>query len=172
MSTVDDAGVTSTFSGCVSMEFAKVSISGGIVAEKKRVCRFAGNSFNMRRISCMNPMSSIRSASSNTKNSSAFRLMKPWLTRSCSRPGVATSICTPRFSSSVCGFCPTPPKMTACLSPVYLPYALKDSPICMANSRVGVRMSALILCGYPFYTTLQDRDGKCGGFACSGLSTS
>lgn len=76
---------------------------------------------------------------------SAFRLMKPWLTRSCSRPGVATSICTPRFSSSVCGFCPTPPKMTACLSPVYLPYALKDSPICMANSRVGVRMSALIL---------------------------
>ena len=104
MSTVDDAGVTSTFSGCVSMEFAKVSISGGIVAEKKRVCRFAGNNFNMRRISCMNPMSSIRSASSNTKNSSAFRLMKPWLTRSCSRPGVATSICTPRFSSSVCGF--------------------------------------------------------------------
>ena len=145
MSTVDDAGVTSTFSGDVSMVFAKVSISGGIVAEKKRVCRFAGNSFNMRRISCMNPMSNIRSASSKTKNSSAFRLMKPWLTRSCSRPGVATSICTPRLSSSVCGFCPTPPKMTACLNPVYLPYALKHSPICMASSRVGVRMSALIL---------------------------
>lgn len=33
----------------------------------------------------------------------------------------------------------------ACLSPVYLPYALKHSPICMASSRVGVRMSALIL---------------------------
>ena len=37
VSTVDETGVTSTFSGWVSMEFASFSISGGMVAEKNKV---------------------------------------------------------------------------------------------------------------------------------------
>lgn len=36
MSTVEEAGVTSTFSGLVNIEFANVSISGGMVAEKTK----------------------------------------------------------------------------------------------------------------------------------------
>ena len=67
VSTVDEAGVTSTFSGEVRMELANFSISGGIVAEKKSVCRLAGISFNTRFISCIKPISNIRSASSSTK---------------------------------------------------------------------------------------------------------
>ncbi len=35
VSTVDETGVTSTFSGDVRIEFANFSISGGMVAEKK-----------------------------------------------------------------------------------------------------------------------------------------
>ena len=77
VSTVEDAGVTSTFSGSVSIELAKVSISGGIVAEKKSVCRFAGRSFSMRLMSWIKPMSSIRSASSKTKKSRVLSEMNP-----------------------------------------------------------------------------------------------
>ena len=144
VSTVEDAGVTSTFSGSVSIELAKVSISGGIVAEKKSVCRFAGRSFSMRLMSWIKPMSSIRSASSKTKKSRVLSEMNPWVIKSNKRPGVATKICTPLRNASVWGFWPTPPNITACFSPVYRPYASKHSPIWMASSRVGVSINAFI----------------------------
>ena len=92
MSTVEEAGVTSTFSGLVNIEFANVSISGGMVAEKNKVCLRAGSSFRMRLMSWINPMSSIRSASSNTKKSSELREINPCDIKSNNLPGVATSI--------------------------------------------------------------------------------
>ena len=45
VSTVDETGVTSTFSGDVRIEFANFSISGGMVAEKKKCLPLVGNQF-------------------------------------------------------------------------------------------------------------------------------
>src|SRR3546814_17256107 len=46
---------------------ASFLIGGGIVAENSKVCRFAGNLVQIFSMSGMNPMSSIRSASSLTR---------------------------------------------------------------------------------------------------------
>ena len=89
-------------------------------------------------------MSSIRSASSRTNWVICLRSMKPCSMRSRSLPGVATRICTPARRASVWAFCDTPPKITVCLMPACLPYAVKLSPIWIASSRVGVSMSALM----------------------------
>jgi hypothetical protein len=57
----------------------------------------------------MKPMSSMRSASSRTRICTLPRFTAFCPTRSSSRPGVATRISTPRFSSSICGLMFTPP---------------------------------------------------------------
>ena len=75
--------------------------------------------------------------------------MKPCPTKSFNRPGVAMRISTPRRSCSTCGFWFTPPKMTAERSGRSRPYCPKFSWIWIANSRVGVRMSARIGCPLP-----------------------
>lgn len=49
-------------------------------------------SLNMRSISSEKPMSNIRSASSSTKNRRDEKVIKPRLTKSIKRPGVATII--------------------------------------------------------------------------------
>ena len=59
-------GVTSTRTGLDRNSFVIRSISGAMVAEKNSVWRVKGVSLKMRSISGMNPMSSIRSASSTT----------------------------------------------------------------------------------------------------------
>ena len=64
---VEETGVTSTFAGFVKMEFAKLWISFGMVAEKNKVWRCTGNFAITFFTSFTKPMSSIRSASSNTK---------------------------------------------------------------------------------------------------------
>src|SRR3546814_2022211 len=46
---------------------ASFLIGGGIVAENSKICRFAGNLVQIFSMSGMNPMSSIRSASSMTR---------------------------------------------------------------------------------------------------------
>ena len=74
ISTVDETGVTVTELGLFKITFAKLTISAGMVAEKKRDCLFFGKTANSFLISCTNPMSSIRSASSNTKNSTSLKL--------------------------------------------------------------------------------------------------
>lgn len=86
-------------------------------------------------------MSSMRSASSRINTSTWFNFTKPWLMRSRSRPGVATRMSTPFPSRSVCAPCPTPQKMTVWRRPELRPYAVRESPIWMASSRVGVNMS-------------------------------
>ena len=65
------------------------------VAEKSRFWRSAGSVARIRRMSRMNPMSSIRSASSRTRTSTAEKSTVRWPMWSRSRPGVATTISGP-----------------------------------------------------------------------------
>eukprot|EP00968_Pinguiococcus_pyrenoidosus_P023089 scaffold3541_cov252-Pinguiococcus_pyrenoidosus.AAC.3 len=63
----------------------------------------------MARICGSNPMSSIRSASSSTRNASLPRLIFPRPMKSTSRPGVATMTSAPCRSSCSCSPCWAPP---------------------------------------------------------------
>ena len=59
---------------------------------------------------------------------------------SSSRPGVAISTSTPRFSTSFWSDMLSPPMISACVSFRYLPYWTKFSATCSASSRVGSRI--------------------------------
>jgi len=76
---------------------ARWRISGGIVAEKNRVCLRMGTLATILRISFMKPMSSIRSASSSTRISTLCSRISRWFIMSKSLPGVATNMSTPPF---------------------------------------------------------------------------
>ena len=83
--------------GDLSMFFAKSSILPGMVAENMIVWQFDGNSLAIDNMSSWNPMSSMRSASSKTKNDTLLRSTLPivmWLIR---RPGVAMMMSAPIF---------------------------------------------------------------------------
>ena len=105
-------------------DFRKVlvirSISGAIVALKNSVCRVLGVSWKIRSISGMNPMSSIRSASSTTMICTPFSISLPRSKWSRSRPGVAISTSTPRSISLSCSPNDTPPISSALVSLVCL----------------------------------------------------
>jgi len=62
-------GATAISTGSRRNASASLRISTGIVAEKNNVCRGSGKRPTMRSTSGMNPMSSMRSASSRTRNS-------------------------------------------------------------------------------------------------------
>ena len=68
ISKVASTGVTATRTGSFKIAFASSAISLGIVAENSMVCLLEGISLTILLTSWMNPMSSIRSASSSTKN--------------------------------------------------------------------------------------------------------
>ena len=72
-STGEEMGSTATFTGSWSRELTRSVISGGMVAEKNRVCFWRGSHWRIFFTSWMKPMSSIRSASSSTKISSLSR---------------------------------------------------------------------------------------------------
>ena len=88
-------------------------ISGGMVAEKNRVCLLAAISLKMRSMSGMKPMSSMRSASSTTMICTPVSSSLPRSKWSSRRPGVAISTSTPR--SSLASWSPneTPPISSA-----------------------------------------------------------
>ena len=111
-----------------------------MVALKNSVCRFAGNCATIRSTSGMNPMSSIRSASSITRMRVSVSRMLPRSYMSSSRPGVAISTSTPRISTSFWSDMLSPPMISACVSFRYLPYSTKFSATCKASSRVGSRI--------------------------------
>src|ERR1700722_2883724 len=79
------------------------------VAENISVCRSLGSLATILRMSWIKPMSSMRSASSSTKNSTSPRRSALLCTRSSSRPGVATMMSTPLSSERTCPPIDTPP---------------------------------------------------------------
>ena len=95
-SAVVAARETSTRTGLCRNVSARRVISGGMVAEKNSVWRVNGTSLQMRSMSGMKPMSSIRSASSMTRISIAFRSRPPRSVKSSRRPGVAMTTSAPR----------------------------------------------------------------------------
>lgn len=90
------------------------------VAEKRRVCLLLGSFLTMVRMSGMNPMSSMRSASSRTSASIWWKFPCPFSTRSRSLPGVAMRMSTPELSLTICPLSLIPPMMTPVLRLVYL----------------------------------------------------
>src|SRR5216683_6727911 len=133
---------TCTSTGSCRNESASVRMSSDRVAENSRFWRCLGRSAMMRRTSGMNPISSMRSASSRTKASTCCRFTAFCWTWSSSRPGVATRNSTPWRRAAVCGFISIPPNTTVLRRPTYFPYVRTLCSTCAANSRVGVRMSA------------------------------
>src|ERR1700722_16477540 len=87
---------TSTRTGLGRKASARRVISGGMVAEKNSVWRVNGTSLQMRSMSGMKPMSSMRSASSMTRISIALRSRTPRPVKSSRRPGVAMTTSAPR----------------------------------------------------------------------------
>ena len=106
------------------------------------VCRSAGSIARIFSTSSRNPRSSIRSASSST--SARTRSSRSWrpLARSSRRPGVPTTISTPRFSASVCGSYATPPYTGSTRTPRVRPAASMSRATCKPSSRVGTTTSA------------------------------
>ena len=76
-STVLATGVTCTRAGSRSSVSARLRISFGMVALNIRLCRPAGSFATILRMSLMNPMSSMRSASSSTSTSTLRRSTWP-----------------------------------------------------------------------------------------------
>ena len=111
-----------------------------------RVCRLCGNAFMIRRIGGRNPMSSMRSASSSTTNSTPERLATRCSIKSIRRPGVATTRSTPERSASICGRSLTPPKTVATRNGTCFAYARTFSSIWTTSSRVGANTSARSRC--------------------------
>ena len=118
---------TSTSFGFCKNSCVMREISGAIVALKKSVWRVNGVSLNIRSISGMKPISSIRSASSTTiisiPVSSNFPLSK-WSSR---RPGVAINTSTPLSIRRSCSLKETPPIRRAISNFTYFAYCSKFS---------------------------------------------
>ena len=112
-SAVADTGATATSTGFVSSAAASLAIAGGMVAEKKRLWRFLGSMPTMRWMSRMKPRSSIRSASSSTNTPTSSSVSARWLMRSSRRPGVATTMSTPRAQARIWRPIGTPPNTSA-----------------------------------------------------------
>ena len=85
-------------------------------------------------------MSSIRSASSMTRMSTALSKSLPRSKWSSRRPGVAISTSAPRSSLRNWSSKETPPISSATFNRWFLPYLTKFSSTCAASSRVGSRM--------------------------------
>ena len=84
-----------------------------------------------------NPRSAMWSASSMTAISTPESTRQRRSSRSIRRPGVATTMSTPRVSASICLPYGAPPKMQHSLRPSASPSGRIASATCIASSRVG-----------------------------------
>ena len=82
------------------------------------------------------------SASSSTTTSTRVRSAAPWSIRSISRPGVATTMSTPRSNALSCGPYGMPPATRVRLSPWIRASGASTSATCIASSRVGTSTRA------------------------------
>ena len=77
-------------------------ISGGMVAENSSILRCSGTYDSISLMSSTKPMLSISSASSSITVFTWLKSILPRFIKSSSRPGVATTTCTPRLSAFIC----------------------------------------------------------------------
>ena len=146
-------------------------ISGGMVAEKNRVCFLTGVSLKMRSRSGMKPMSSMRSASSTTMICTPVISSLPRSKWSSRRPGVAISTSTPRSSFSSWSAKETPPISSAQESFWPLAYVSKDGGDLVGQfagrrDDQGARHARLGAAGLQ---PVDHRQGEGGGLAGAGL---
>ena len=135
---------TSTLTGSRRCARAKSATSPPVVAEKSSVCRARGSRARMRSSWGLNPMSSMRSASSSTRISTPSRRAWPCWRWSTSRPGVATTTSRRSLQRLVWPPMPTPPMTTAPRTWRPRPKRSSSSPIWRASSRVGASTSARV----------------------------
>mmetsp|Transcript_57370 Transcript_57370/g.90993 ORF Transcript_57370/g.90993 Transcript_57370/m.90993 type:complete len:208 (+) Transcript_57370:981-1604(+) len=100
---------TVTRTGADNRSRASRSIFGGNVAEKNSVCRAGRMACTIERTWYSNPICSIRSASSITRNVTRLILHPFILMISMSLPGLQTTISHPRFISLNCSSLERPP---------------------------------------------------------------
>mmetsp|Transcript_10899 Transcript_10899/g.45196 ORF Transcript_10899/g.45196 Transcript_10899/m.45196 type:complete len:255 (+) Transcript_10899:541-1305(+) len=100
---------TLTTIGSTSAVSANLWIFSGMVAEKRIVWRCDLKNVKISRMSSSKPMSSMRSASSRQKYLHTSRFILRLMSRSFRRPGVATTQCTPRRTTSDCSRASMPP---------------------------------------------------------------
>ena len=114
------------------------------VAEKSSDCLLSaeGSRRKMFFSSSQKPRSSIRSASSMTRNWICPRLRMFRRMKSINRPGVPMTTSVPLFSASSCLLNPSPPYIAARRSPVCFPSSSPSRYICRANSLVGANTRA------------------------------
>mmetsp|Transcript_13471 Transcript_13471/g.32987 ORF Transcript_13471/g.32987 Transcript_13471/m.32987 type:complete len:266 (-) Transcript_13471:842-1639(-) len=137
-----DTAPTLTVTGWLRYACASASISRGMVAENSSVWWRCGRRAMTSLICGSKPMSSMRSASSSTRYVTSDSTHTPSFIRSSSRPGVPTTISTPRRSASTCSFLGTPPYTHTERTPHLAPASCSTWLICSASSRVGAMTSA------------------------------
>jgi len=119
---------------------AKSLTSLGHVALNIRVCLSGLNCDNISSICGLNPISNIRSASSNTKYVTSFKLHYPSFIKSINLPGVATNKFTPLLKSLFWLYLGTPPATQLAIIDYFLLNLLASVNIWLANSLVGAKI--------------------------------
>ena len=121
---------------------ASAAIGGVIVADSISVCRPGGNASRIAARSSRNPMSSMSSASSTTTQPrfAVTRVLRAIWSRS--RPGVPTTMSSPRASAARSAAISAPPVQQPMRAPVAANSQPSSRPTCVASSRVGVRITA------------------------------
>ena len=144
---------------------ASATIGGGMVAEKKSVCRRAGSARGCGGCPAGSPCRASgppRRGPAPRGRRAGRRAARRWSSR---RPGVATRTSTPRRKACSCGPMPTPPKTAAPVRRVWRPSSWRCSSICAASSRVGARTRARVVPRGLSDQPLEDRQQERGGLA-------
>mmetsp|Transcript_20747 Transcript_20747/g.46194 ORF Transcript_20747/g.46194 Transcript_20747/m.46194 type:complete len:230 (+) Transcript_20747:573-1262(+) len=123
--------------GFLRNSLASFTISLGHVAVKNMVCLLAGIFWMIWRICGSKPISSMRSASSRTRNMISARLTTRISSRSLSLPGVAISTSTPAWILRICNDFGAPPYAQTERMLDVRPNFTDSSSIWQASSRVG-----------------------------------
>ena len=113
-----------------------------MVAENSTTWRFSGSWLSTHSTSSMKPMRNISSASSSTKVRRPERSRVPWRMWSITRPGVPTTIWTPRLSRAIWSRKSAPPYTGSTRRwGILAAKVLKASATWIASSRVGASTS-------------------------------
>ena len=129
-----------------------------MVAENISILRSWGRYDKISSIESRKPMLSISSASSRITVCTLSSFTSPRLMRSMRRPGVATTMCTPRRNERIWLSMLEPPYTANTLRlEIYLAKSSRSLPICKQSSRVGESINA---CGADIEVSVRCKTGK------------